>query len=293
MNDSHRRTANIVRGSILGMILYLAVYVCCNLWLPLPPPWGDLVLNLFDVVAGGSAAFIAILIWHHYRPPEASYTIWKFLALGLCSWVVADIVWMIYNVTVIYVPTISLADLFYLLGYSFILVALHRQFRLFYRPSSRRDTLITATFVAVGILADLIITSLVASSQDFYKLNLGDYISILYPIADIAIAVISIFFIRIFNRGAFARPWIGLTAFAISDSLFGWLALNNRYAYTILGSNIPSVISDSLYVAAYLILAALLLNYYFLILYGPSVVKYFAKITRDLDQADHGDQKPD
>jgi hypothetical protein len=290
MNDHHRRAANLVRSCIYGTVVYLAVYVFLYLWAPLPGLWGDLVLNLFVIVAGGLATLVSILIWRRYQVTEAPYSVWKYLALGLCSWVVADTVWAVYNVTVIIVPTFSLADLFYLLGYSFILTALHRQFRLFYRPASRRDFLLTGAFVAAILLADLIITPLMVSSLDFYHLGLGDFISVLYPVVDVAIAVTSILFISIFRRGAFARPWIGLTVLAIADSLFAWLVLTDRYSFSVLGKNIPSMISDGLYVAAYLILAILLLHYYLLVRYGPSVVGYFLRTSRDPNRLDPGDQ---
>ncbi len=80
--------------------------------------------------------------------------------------------------------------------------------------------------------------------------------------------MITLIFVIHFGRGALARPWLGLFIFVIADSIYTWLFESGLYAFSSAAVNIPSLIADSTYITAYLILSLGCLMQYLLVKYG-------------------------
>lgn len=91
-----------------------------------------------------------------------------------------------------------------------------------------------------------------------------------YPVADFAIAVVAVYFIISFQRGALTRPWLGLFVFAVADSTYALLYESGMLTFTASTQNTISVLADTIYVAAYLVLAIGLLAHYLLVKYDPN-----------------------
>jgi hypothetical protein len=281
MGDKHRRAVMIMGGGILAALILLGIYVYTYWFKPFPGSWNDFMTNLYGILAAGLSASAATYVWRRYRKSEKLFSIWRFFSLGLWTWSVAEVVWAIYNMTVVDVPEVSFADLFYVSGYCFIFIALHRQYKLLFHPSPRRDALTTGFLAAAILLTSLVITLLVArSGADSFKLS--TLVNIFYPVGDLGISVAALFFVIHFWRGVFARPWVGLIVFTITDSLYAWLFESGNYAYSVIRANLPSLITDTLYLAADLIMALLLLNHFLVLKYGPSVVGNFGKIRKQV-----------
>ncbi len=276
MNEPHRRAVNIIRWSIFWGAVLLGVYIFIYLFQPIPGFWRNVLTNLIGCLAAGLTASLATVIWRRYKKSEAAYPIWMSFALGLWAWCIADVVWGIYNLTVGVVPEVSYADLFYLLGYCFLPVALHRQYRILCHPSRRKDILTTSAIIGAEFLIALVFTLVIANFVP-RDLNLGNFLDVFYPVADIGIGLIAILFVINFGSGALARPWIGLAIFAISDSLYAWLFGSGNYSYSVVFVNFPSLIADTIYLAAYLIVAVLLLNHLLLLINGPSILGSFER----------------
>ncbi len=270
--DANRQTAKrIIWYTITGMLALILIYIYTYIFRPFSVFWSDLLTNSFGILAVGLCAAIATGIWTRYSRSEIHFSIWMCFALGLWFWFLGDLSWGIYNMALINVPKVSLADLFYLMGYVMFPIALHRQYRILYRPSFRRDTLVTGGIAAATLLSSLFFTMLLAGFQ-MNDLELSTFLNVLYPTADLVIALISFVFVVNFGRGALARPWIGLIFFTITDSLYAWLFESNTYAFSVVNANLPSLIADCLYAAAYLLMAVLLLSHYLLLKYGPSII---------------------
>jgi hypothetical protein len=279
MKDSHRRAVTIMQGGILTAAALLVLYVYTYWQTPLPGFWSDLLTNLYGILAVGLSATAATAIWRRYKKSEKLFSIWRFFTLGLWTWLAADLVWAVYNMTIVEVPEVSFADLFYILGYCFFFIALHRQYKLLFHPTPRQDALITGGLTAAILLLSLLSTLLIsapAPGTTKFSLLINDF----YPVGDLAIAAVALIFVLKFGRGIFARPWLGLVIFTITDSLYAWLYASGNYAYSVLQGNLASFVTDSLYTAAYLILAILLLNHYLLLRFGPSVMGNFAKVKK-------------
>jgi hypothetical protein len=268
---THRQNAVIILWSgITAAFVFIAIYASIYWFEPFSSPWNDLLTNLLGILAVGLSAVASTAIFWKYRSSLKHHSVWLCFSLGLWAWFIADSVWGIYNMTVVEVPGVSFADLFYILGYCFIYTALHRQFWVMFRPSLHRDILITGGLMAAVLLVTLLFTLGIAGFQ-LRDVKLSSMLNLFYPIGDMAVAIVALVFVVNFGRGAFARPWLGLAVFCVTDSLYAWLYESGNYAFTLSNSNMISLIADTLYTAAYLILALLLLNHFLLLEYGPAI----------------------
>jgi len=285
MRDSHRFAATLMYGGILTAVFLLCIYTYTYWEQPFPGNWNDILTNFYGILAVGLCAAAATAVWRKYKKSEKLYSIWRFFSLAMWTWMMADLIWAVYNLVVVEVPEVSGADFFYILGYCFFFIALHRQYRLLFRPTPRRDALTTVGLsAAVLLLTYLSIFLFPAPAPGTTKIGL--LINNFYPIGDLEIAAIALIFVYKFSRGFFARPWVGLVIFVFSDSLYAWLGASGEYAYSVLQGNLASLIADTVYTAAYLVLAILLLNYYLLLRFGPSVAGSFAKFRRNPSPVD-------
>jgi dipeptidyl aminopeptidase/acylaminoacyl peptidase len=84
----------------------------------------------------------------------------------------------------------------------------------------------------------------------------------------VLLSVIALWLARNFAGGVFARPWLGLLAFSISDLLYAWLELSGTYAWSVDQGNLLSTISDVAYFGAYLVLGLGVLSQWLFLKYG-------------------------
>ena len=275
MNDQLRMRRILWIGG-LGSVLLLAVYVWIYTAVPFSGfinpaaeiTWNDFWVNLLTVLAAAFSAVTATLVLRCYERKEPLHLVWLSFAIGLWIWCAAELTWMVYNLAMGEVPNPSLADLFWVIAYVFFTIAFVRQYAMIYRPSQRKRFLVGC----LGWLAILLLTLVIALLPlkfDFGSLTLSSLVNIFYPVADFAIAVGSLYFIINFRRGAMTRPWLGLFAFAVADSVYAWLYESGMYTFSTLNENTVSAVSDTVYVAAYLILAMGLLMHFLLVRYGP------------------------
>lgn len=264
---SKRPIAVIVAWSIF-CILFLSALSYVYLAQPFSGQGNDIAGNLFSVMAAGISAVAATVLWLQHDPDDPPRRIWKYFSFGLWAWVAGDAIWMVYNLTLVEVPTFSLADAFYLAGYCFLAAALHHQYRILYRPTRRQDLTLTSVIVTALLLGTLLV-QLAALKFDFRQLTLGRYLNFLYAAGELAIAVVALVYSLNFGRGALARPWFGLAIFALADAFYAWLIESGSYAFSVAAGNLPSLIADASYVAAYLVLTLGLIMHLLLVKYGP------------------------
>ncbi len=62
-----------------------------------------------------------------------------------------------------------------------------------------------------------------------------------------------------------ARPWAGLFVFALADVLYAWLVESGLYATSAETGNLLSLIADTSYIAAYLVIALGFLSFFLFI----------------------------
>ena len=231
--------------------------------------WQELLLNLTFALGAGWSAWRASRMWRRFTPLDPPRRVWRFFALGLWFWTAAELLWAV--MAYFYgeeLPVITLADLCWVVGCLLLIASLAAQYRLLYRLSAARARGLLAA--AVGLLLLLsggvaLLVPLVATPE----LSRGElFLLVFYPLADLLLAIGAWHIARSFGEGRFARVWYALFLFAVSDTLYTWLL--SKGVYVLVGdSNFLTLLTDTLYLGAYLLLGWMCQAQEYLLLYGP------------------------
>lgn len=247
-------------------LLMLALYIVIYWYQPFSELINNFLSNFFSQAASLVAAVIATMIWSYYEKTDAPRHVWGNFATGLWLWVAGEIAWGYINMTRGDVP-IGVPDFFWMISYFFFGQALLAQYKILVQPTPR----VVIRQVWIGILALLILILLIYSfllstAEPMEKLDA--LVNAFYPAVDVLLSVIALWLARNFAGGVFARPWLGLLAFSISDLLYAWLELSGTYAWSLDQGNLLSTISDVAYFGAYLILGLGVLSQWLFLKYG-------------------------
>jgi hypothetical protein len=95
------------------------------------------------------------------------------------------------------------------------------------------------------------------------------YLAVLYPVFDLTEGGAAVWLSSLFGRGVWGRPWWGLIAFAVADSIniFFWVGENEWLPEPAVA--ILDLFSNTVYVLGYMLTAIAFLVTYNLIRYGP------------------------
>jgi hypothetical protein len=95
------------------------------------------------------------------------------------------------------------------------------------------------------------------------------YLAVLYPVFDLTEGGAAVWLSSLFGRGVWGRPWWGLIAFAVADSIniFFWVGENEWLPERAVA--ILDLFSNTVYVLGYMLTAIAFLVTYNLIRYGP------------------------
>lgn len=255
--------------TLLGAIftaLALVGYAWFYHFQPLSDFANQLALNIITILCALICAILLTLISTFYESGEPSRTIWIHFALALWMWTIGEIIWAIYNMVVGEVPTVTLADGVWMLGYVFLTVAITMQFRLVMFDKSHQPIRIA---IGVWILAILITFAILilTNSQSFSE----EFLTYFYPVGDFAIGLSSVVLVIAFSRGMLARIWLGLFVFAISDALYAWATSSGLYVYEPPAGNSITLIVDLTYLLAYLAVAWGAFQQYLALRFGASI----------------------
>ncbi|MFN8413969.1 MAG: hypothetical protein U0Z26_16435 [Anaerolineales bacterium] len=260
-------------GSILLLILLTWIYYAEPFSSLLSPYWNDKATDILTLAAAIGAALAGTRVANQFEKDEAPYRIWGAFAIGLWCWVAGEFCGFYYDA--IYwdtgYPDLTFIDLFWMLGYLFLGLSLYYQYRLIFGKNNKRGTRYYLAVILLALLITAVLTNIVINN------NLGQgsawivlFITVLYPVFDLAEGVSALHLSYLFGRGQWIRPWWGLILFALSDSLnsFYWLGgydLLPKSFYTAL--NLISVVS---YTASYLVMGLALLSLYFMFHYSEA-----------------------
>lgn len=148
-----------------------------------------------------------------------------FLGFAFC-WFAGDMTWLVIEMVLEEPPYPSVADLFYLPGYPFLLIFAVSYIMPFRDAISKKIVLISS-----GIASALVIISI--GMIGISDITFGDTISLSYPIADgiILIPVLSGLFIFFKTRQniMWSLMLFGILATFVGDVLFSFFEYNNTY----------------------------------------------------------------
>jgi hypothetical protein len=258
MNTSAR-----LRGwAKIGAVIFLAFCVAFYRIQPFLGVGNSIVLNSFPVIGAVFTAVLATLIWRRFEQTETPHRIWRCFAIGLWSWVTAELIWGGLDLLLEDV-SVGFADVFWVAGYIFFARALFMQYRLLASPSKRELWSRMSIAIVILVAFYMLIYRLLSTWTDAES-QWSLVVNSFYPIGDLFLAGIAIGLVRHFGGGAFARPWLGLLAFVFTDLLYAMIEISDMYAWSL---SLRDVF-DLAYIGAYLILGLGLFSQWVFLKYG-------------------------
>src|SRR5574341_622609 len=249
-----------------GIISVLCILVVALLGLN-PVHWwvgGPLAYWIYTVLvwlAALAGAILSSLLWRSFGKGEPLRIIWALVALGLWLWLVAEIVFAVYDVTLgDDAPYPSLADAAWLLGYIPFFVAFWLRYRsLRVSPEPLPLAIILGVVLVMVVLsAVFVFTPIIADIETGSRPE--GAVNVAYPVGDLVLALGALFSVLALSGGQLSRPWVfvaaGFVVVAIADLLYGYGAWNGLYLNTAReGYNLLTWASDIPYFSSYVLMA--------------------------------------
>ena len=210
------------------------------------------VSNIITPFEAFAAFAMAALLWKMNSGNRAGgmSRVYASYSLGIGFWLVAECTWSLYVLAFhVDIPFPSLADLFWLVGYVPLLMALLLQawpFRELF-ASRKQLALSLGMFVLAFLILILTIPPLFQQGQDPAALG----VSVAYPLLDTLLLAIAIPVFLIFRKGSYWRPLLFVMV-GIMLQLVGDLAFNQTFFN---GTYFPGSPTDLIFDSSYLMLA--------------------------------------
>jgi hypothetical protein len=245
-----RFNVNHYRIPVLIVFVFLTAFFAWTFaFSPFSETVNNLILNGGTTLSALIAALIFTFIPSYFQRGEPPRVIWTSFAICLWLWTIAEAVWAYLYMRDGEVSVFSSADIFWLLGYIALTVSISRQFRLVF--FAQKETVAwVALSVWLGVLTTIAVILLIAHS----KTPLEDFFSYFYLLADALVGLLALYLVYAFRGRALAIPWLTISSFVFSDFIYIRLTDSGVYDYVMSGISI-ALLADTLYVAAYLLVA--------------------------------------
>lgn len=245
---------------VLSVVL-IAAYIVLYQFTPLEATLNNTVLNSIITLGALVAAIVSTLIFRQYQPEDHPRRVWQNIMVAGWLWFLGELIWQVHAYSG-EVPVPSAADVCWIFGFLFYTFAFYHQYTII--DPARKDTIRT---YAIGIwLVVLLIPAVFLSTLDAFEIS--SYVEFYYPFADLAVGVAGLMLVFVFQGGALMRPWFGLMLFGLSDLMYAWAEKTEMYAISSENGNMLSLVIDTSYLAAYLILGVGYLGHWILLRYG-------------------------
>jgi len=158
--------------------------------------------------------------------------VWLCFAIGIFFWFLGELTWAIYALMLnIAIPYPSVADAFWLTGYTLLLLAL-TEYLYLVKPAISKTILVAASTIVLilGILSSyfLIAPALMQETNLITKT-----IDVAYPTLDFIMLILTITGLIVLAKSRVTKSWIlfntGILMTAIGDSLFSYATAHNTY----------------------------------------------------------------
>jgi hypothetical protein len=216
--------------------------------------------NLTNIAAALVSLWLGWRLWHSFQRGERQRLIWGSLTTGLIFWVIAEIIWDSYQLFLGILPSASLADVAWTLGYIAVILGLVIRLRTFrMRLTKPWQFAVLAAFGVIVVLAIiyLIIPALNDTQSGF---SYEKFISLVYPVCDVVLAFLALVLVLVLGSGLLSRPWatiaLGCFFIAVSDLLYAFaLSMGIYQVDPAVGLNLVSYLIDTSYTFAYVLVA--------------------------------------
>lgn len=232
----------------------LAVYFVALAVLYFLRPFSESTTIVFQNIAYTLAPIIATLagIGAYKKVSDAGMKRFiLFLTLAAGAWLVGELIWIYYEVIIAEVPYPGIADMFYLVAYPLMLLAIFSKVKL--GNINMQSSKFILSFILIIALSIITFQVSIVSAYDLEATPLLNIVNLGYGIVDLMVLVAVLFLVNVTESSAYSKAW-GALIFAmgitwVADILY---SLNydayNEFLY-------PARYLDLLWVAWYLLIA--------------------------------------
>jgi len=177
----------------------------------------------------GGLVFVSILIMKRFGVTGSHGMAWLCLFGFAVMWFAADTIWAIEELVLEIEPFPSTADIFYILGYPFLLMFL-LAYLVPVKKAISKKMIAIAIFMSMSILIPSLYNS-IGTDSDLERLEIA--IGVAYPIADAFVIIPALIGVSLFFRGQVNFMWtlvcIGIICVFIGDTAFLFAQMDNSY----------------------------------------------------------------
>jgi len=184
-------------------------------------------------IAGATVITAAFALKRYWGGLGSKLTqVWVCFAIGIFFWFLGELTWAIYALILnIAIPYPSVADAFWLTGYSLLLLALTAYLWLV-KPALSKTVLAAASTIV--LILGLLFSYFLVAPALMQETNLTTKtIDVAYPILDFILLMLAITGLIVLAKSRVAKSWIllntGILMTAIGDSLFSYATAHNTY----------------------------------------------------------------
>jgi len=201
---------------------------------------------------------LTILLWIRMGQKSQNRLLWLGLMIGWALWTIAEWWWGIASFSQKEAPFPSGADLFWVLGYIPMYIALDSRNRSIPEEITALQKLIIwlCSIIAVGLVAIFIVNPVIQNYEP--GTVLATIFTLFYPIGDL---ILFIFILRVafkYQQGVNGNAWswvaAGYILTTIADLIFSYASANNLYYPNGQVNFISSIGSDMLYSLSYMLI---------------------------------------
>ena len=212
------------------LIISLIVIVLANLFSNIiSEKTAVLVGNFMYVPVAGSLVFVSILLLKHFGSSGKHGTAWISLFGFSIMWFTAEITWIVEELFLNIEPYPSTADIFYLMGYPFLLL-----FLISYIEPVKKAITKKILVIPIIISVSVLLPSFFFAFSDMGDIGKLEYtIAAAYPAADAFIIIPALIGIHLFFRGKVNFMWtlvsLGIISVFIADTIFLFAQIDDWY----------------------------------------------------------------
>jgi hypothetical protein len=201
---------------------------------------------------------LTIVLWFNMGRKSQNRLLWFGLMLGWILWTIAEWWWGISSLLVEEAPFPSMADLFWIVGYIPMFVALDARSRSIPEQTTPKQMLIIwlSSIIAIGLTAILILEPAISGYEPGTFIETA--LTLFYPVGDLILFVLVMRVAFKYQQGLNGRAWgwisAGYVLLTIADLVFCYASANNLYYPEGVVNNISLIGSDLLYSVSYMII---------------------------------------
>lgn len=243
----------------LFFVLLTALYIH-PIYDALTPRAVSAFYNITSMILALVIVVLSFLLGRESGWGEVLGRVWFYLMAGIALWAIGEIIWAYYETLLNRdTPYPSVADIAWVLGYIPLVMAMIIRLRSLHTLPEQQQTLISSgIFAVLALVALIFVVGPILFAED-YDSRFEQFIDILYPLGDLALAYTAMLCMAALAGGLLSRTWLliasGFLLLTISDLLFAYATWNDLY--TIETGDAPSLLRafiDLTYVLGYLLI---------------------------------------